>query len=222
VSALLERILPADVVAEELFADPADTTLFPEEEAVVARAVAKRRTEFATVRRCARAALSRLGVPEQPILPGAGGAPQWPPGIVGSMTHCTGYRAAVVARRPDVATVGVDAEPHDVLPDGILENIASAGERAMLARMASNAPAACWDRLLFSAKEAVYKAWFPLTGRWLDFADAEVSIDPAASSFTARLLTSGPVLDGHELRAFTGRFRVQDGLIVTAIAVPAG
>lgn len=218
---MLEEILPAAVMAEELFADPAGTTLFLEEEAVIARAVAKRRTEFATVRRCARAALGRLGVPEQPILPGDRGAPQWPTGIVGSMTHCAGYRAAAVARRPEVATIGVDAEPHDVLPGGVLADIASASERAMLTHLAADAPAACWDRLLFSAKEAVYKAWFPLTGRWLDFAEAEVTIDPTASSFTARLLPRGPVVDGHELRAFTGRYVVRDGLIVTAIAVPA-
>ena len=49
------------------------------------------------------------------------------------------------------------------------------------------APAICWDRLLFSAKESVYKAWFRATGRWLGFEDAEVTIDPVARAFHARL-----------------------------------
>ena len=44
-----------------------------------------------------------------------------------------------------------------------------------------------WDRVLFSAKESIYKAWFPLTGRWLGFEEASLSIDPAAGTFAARL-----------------------------------
>jgi 4'-phosphopantetheinyl transferase EntD len=96
---VIEGILPAVVVAEEAFVDPDGVALFPEEELVVAGAVVKRRTEFATARHCARAALSRLGVAPTPILPGERGAPQWPAGIVGSMTHCAGYRAAALAHR---------------------------------------------------------------------------------------------------------------------------
>ena len=32
-------------------------------------------------------------------------------------------------------------------------------------------PNISWDRLTFSAKESVYKAWFPTYGKWLDFTD---------------------------------------------------
>ena len=51
---------------------------------------------------------------------------------------------------------------------------------------------ACWDRLLFCAKESVYKAWFPLAKRWLDFQDAAITVDPVRRTFTARLAGSGP------------------------------
>jgi 4'-phosphopantetheinyl transferase EntD len=183
---VIESILPAGAVAEEAFADPPGLTLYPAEEAVVARAVDKQRREFTTARACARAALARLGVPPGPIVPGPRGAPQWPAGVVGSMTHCDGYRAAVVARHRDLVAIGVDAEPHAPLPVGVLGTVTSAAERAHLTALAVAGSGRHWDRMLFSAKESVYKAWFPLTGRWLGFEDAAVTIDPAGGTFTAR------------------------------------
>ena len=213
--------MPAEAIAEEAFADPPGLTLFPEEEAVVARAVDPRRREFTTTRACARAALTRLGIPPGPIVPGLRGAPQWPDGVVGSMTHCVGYRACAVARARDLLTIGLDAEPHDTLPDGVLGTVTSAMERDQLTGLAAAAPGTHWDRLLFSAKESVYKAWFPLTRRWLGFEDASVAIDPGNGTFTARLLVTGPDVNGAPLTGFTGRWLVDAGLIITAIAVPA-
>ena len=218
---MLADLLPPEVAAVERFDDPPDVTLFPEEEAVVARAVDKRRREFATGRDCARAALARLGLPPSPIVPGERGAPRWPPGMTGSITHCDGYRAAAVARRRDILTVGVDAEPAGPLPEGVLALISLAAERDQLAELAASAAGVCWDRLLFSAKESVYKAWFPLTGRWLDFSEARVAIDPAAGTFAASLLVPAIEVDGRQLSGFTGRWLTGRGLVLTAIAVPA-
>ena len=99
---MIEAILPAEAAAEEAFSDPPGVALFPEEEAVIAKAVDKRRREFTTARACARAALARLGLPPVPIVPGLRGAPQRPDGVVGSMTHCAGYRACAVARDRDL------------------------------------------------------------------------------------------------------------------------
>jgi 4'-phosphopantetheinyl transferase EntD len=76
-----------------------------------------------------------------------------------------------------------------------------------------------WDRLLFSAKEAVYKAWFPLAERWLGFEDATISVDLAQGSFEARLLVSGPLVGAERLQALRGRFLVRDGLVLTAISL---
>ncbi|WP_406280483.1 4'-phosphopantetheinyl transferase [Embleya sp. NBC_00896] len=211
---MIARILPSDVYAEECFDDPDGPPLFPAEEALIAKAVDKRRREFTTVRRCARRALGRLGVPPVPLLPGERGAPGWPPGVVGSMTHCTGYRAAVVADADRVLTLGIDAEPALPLPEGVLEAVASETERKRLLDLAADRPDIPWDRLLFSAKESVYKAWFPLTTRWLDFAEADVDFDPAAGTFAARLLIADRPLDG-----FAGRWQVDAGIALTAIVV---
>lgn len=219
---MIADILPAEVAAQEAFGDLAPIELFPVEEAVIANAVDKRRREFTTARACARAALARLGLPPVPILPGLRGAPQWPAGVVGSITHCAGYRAAAVAHDRDIVTIGLDAEPHDTLPHGVLGAVASPAEQARVATLAAAEPGLCWDRLLFCAKETVYKAWFPLTLRWLGFEDAIVDFDPAGRAFTARLLVDGPVVNGAALCGFTGRWLVSDGLIVTSIVIPAG
>lgn len=220
---MIERILPASVVAEETFTDPAGAAdaLFPEEAAVVARAVPKRQREFTTVRLCAREALGRLGHPPAPLLPTRRGAPQWPDGVVGSMTHCEGYRAAVVARAADATSIGIDAEPNGPLPDGVLESIALPGERAWVRALTARRPEVSWDRLLFSAKESVFKTWYPLTGKELDFVEAELEADPDAGTFAARLLVPGPVVGGRRLDGFTGRWLADRGLVVTAIALEA-
>jgi 4'-phosphopantetheinyl transferase EntD len=74
-------------------------------------------------------------------------------------------------------------------------------------------------RLLFSAKEAVYKTWFPLTGRWLGFEQVEVSLDVEHVTFRAKLLVPGPLVDGEPLTEFAGRWTVEDGVICTAVVV---
>jgi len=218
---VIARLLPDWVRAVDTTTDASEDALWPAERAVLERAVPKRRIEFATVRVCARAALAELGVPAAAILPGPRGAPGWPPGIVGSMTHCAGYRGAAVARREHAASIGIDAEPHGPLPDGVLDAIARPEEHRQLAELAAGHPAVHWDRLLFSMKESVYKAWYPLTERWLDFDEASIAMDPGAGTFTAALQVAGPVLDGRELTGFTGRFATSDTLVLTAIAVPA-
>jgi 4'-phosphopantetheinyl transferase EntD len=218
---MIEEILPAGVSCAEAFGDPPDAVLFPEEMAIVAKAVDKRRREFTTGRSCARSALRGLGLEPGPILTGERGSPQWPPGIAGSITHCAGYRAAAVARIHDMVTIGLDAEPDDVLPGGVLEMVSLASERARLRDLAATAPGICWDRLLFSAKEAVYKAWFPLTRRWLGFDEADIIIDATNGTFGARLLVPAPVICGSPLAGFTGRWLVRDALVLTAVTVPA-
>lgn len=216
---MIEKILPAGVECAEAFGDWPDAELFPQEQALLARAVSRRSREFSTARACARNALAALGVAPAPILPGERGAPGWPPGIVGSITHCAGYRAAAVAWKRDIATIGLDAEPDDVLPGRVLDRVSLPAERARLRDLTAAAPGVSWDRLLFSAKESVYKAWFPVARRWLGFSDADITINAADGTFDARLLVPVPAVPGFPQDGFAGRWLACDGLIVTAIAV---
>jgi 4'-phosphopantetheinyl transferase EntD len=231
---VIAGLLPGAVVAVEAFAEDgegefADMPLYPQEEALLTRAVDKRRREFTVVRACARLAMEKLGVPPQPVLPGEGGAPQWPAGLTGSMTHCDGYCAAALVRADDLASLGIDAEPHAPLPDGVLATVALPAEVARHARLARERPEVHWDRLLFSAKESVYKAWFPLTRQWLDFSEADIELTAAdgpgadpRGTFRARLLVPGPLVGGRRLGCFEGRWTVRRGLVATAVTVPHG
>jgi 4'-phosphopantetheinyl transferase EntD len=218
---VLRTILPHGLSVVETREDVSDAVLYAEEEQVIARAVDKRRLEFTTVRHCARRAMAELGVPPAPLLPGERGEPLWPAGVVGSMTHCAGYRAAVVGLAPHVRSVGVDAEPHEPLPGGVLDTIALPAERQRHEVLRRERPDVHWDRVLFSAKESVYKTWFPLTGRWLDFEEADIVIHPGPGSFEARLLVPGRTASGDPLTGFTGRWLVEGGLVRTAIALLA-
>jgi 4'-phosphopantetheinyl transferase EntD len=216
---VIEAILPAAAAVAEARDDEAEVALFPTEAAMMGRAVEKRRREFATGRDCAHRALAALGLEPVAIPGGERGEPLWPTGVVGAITHCRGYRGCAVARATEVAAVGIDAEPHAPLPAGLIGDVARPEETGPLAELARAEPGVHWDRLLFSAKESVYKAWYPLTGRWLGFEDAVLSFDPDQRRFHARLLVPGPVVAGAELTGFEGRWLVADGLVLTAVMV---
>ncbi len=224
---MIRTVLPAGAVAVEARGDLPGASLLPEEQALIAGAVGRRRREFATGRACAHAALAQLGLPLSPLLNGAHREPLWPAGVVGSLTHCAGYRAAAVARSAEVLSLGIDAEPDAALPDGLLRSVGLPAERERLAALPAGP--VHWDRLLFSAKEAVYKAWFPLARRGLEFHQAEITIapdtgpdtGPGGGVLTARLLVPGPVVGSRELTRLSGRWAAADGLLLTCMALPA-
>ena len=218
---MIEQLLPHGVAVVEAFEDVPTETSFPGEESLVANAVEARRREFITARRCAREALAKLGYAPVPIRAGSKREPLWPAGLVGSITHTTGFRAAAVASRSVFASIGIDAEQNDRLPDGIEEAVTVPGEPEMLAALSRALPATHWGRLLFSAKETVYKAWYPLTGRRLGYEDVRLAIDPVGT-FAAKLLVDGARTDdGPPIVELRGRFVVAHGLITTAVTVPS-
>ncbi len=220
---LLSGVLPGGaqaLAAAEMYTDPPELTPLAEEEPLIAKSVAKRRNEFITVRYCAREALGELGVAPVPILKGEKGEPCWPDGIVGSLTHCEGFRGAAVGRRDEVRSVGIDAEPHDVLPKGVLDAVSLPVERAALRALPDGLH---WDRILFCAKEATYKAWFPVTRRWLGFEDAHITFDVddsgTAGGFESRILIDPSAAMGPPLHTLSGRWSVRDGFALTAIVL---
>ncbi|WP_329096990.1 4'-phosphopantetheinyl transferase family protein [Streptomyces sp. NBC_01439] len=220
---MIERIVPAGVVVEAVYGDEVwapETALFPEEAEAVAEATPGRQREFATTRLCARRGMARLGHEPAPLTRSRRGAPGWPPGLVGSLTHCAGYRAAAVARTQDVGALGIDAEPNVPLPEGLLASIATPAERLWVRSLTAQRPEVCWDRLLFSIKESTFKTWYPLTGRELEFREAEVALDLTAGTCQARPLVPAPVIGNLPTDCFRGRWMVRYGLITTAMHVP--
>lgn len=218
---LLVDLFPSGVAFAEAYADSAEMHLLGAEPNIINRAIEKRQKEFATTRDLARKALNDIGFDSVPILRGEKGEPLWPKGVVGSLTHTTGYRGAVVAHGMQVRSVGIDAEPHEELPDGVWEHISIPEERAEFERFAGGE--VHMQRVLFCAKEATYKTWFPLAKRWLGFEDAHITFqhDTATSgTFHTKLLVDGTTIDGGvPLTNFTGKWNVKGGFIITAITL---
>ncbi|MFG2292419.1 4'-phosphopantetheinyl transferase [Streptomyces sp. NPDC048603] len=225
---VIERLLPASVSVCEAYADAPDHRLFPEERAVVRRAVPRRVAEFATGRHCARRALARLGIAPVPIPRGAAGAPVWPEGVLGSITHCTGYRAAVVVPMAYADGIGIDAEPDAELPDGMLRAIAGAAELGRIAALTGRRPRVGWGRVLFSAKESVYKAVAaPRPGLRdtavrceMDFKDVDVDFGAGDGGFTARVPHACGLPGPPGPREVQGRWTAAHGLVLTSVFVP--
>ncbi|MDG4803042.1 4'-phosphopantetheinyl transferase superfamily protein [Micromonospora sp. WMMD980] len=199
-------------------AGPADWSgeLLPAERAALGdRAVPSRRRDFTAGRVCARRALTALDLPVTPVPAATDRAPVWPAGVVGAITHTDGYCAAAVAHAADLRAVGIDAERHRRLSEGVRRKVCRPDEEADLARLPSGPP---WPTVLFSAKETVYKVWYPLVGTWLGFPDARVTLDPDSGTFHAEIaparLAAAPVPDPPS--SVTGRFAVDDDLVRTA------
>jgi enterobactin synthetase component D / holo-[acyl-carrier protein] synthase len=213
----LRAIVPHDVVAVAVIGDEPSATLLSDEESALGQVADVRRREYTIARHCARRALGSIGIGPVPILSGPNREPLWPRDVVGSLTHCRGYCAAAVARRGRIISIGIDAEPHDPLPEDILPMVGSPEECKFLETLPQNGVA--WDRLMFSAKESVYKAWFPLAANWLGFKDVAMTIDAAAATFVARLLVRGLCVEGQTLAEIVGRFLIHDHFIVTAAVI---
>lgn len=213
---MLRELLPVSVAFHETRHE-LETLNYSIEREAVRNAVDARRAEFLTARECARRGLRDLGVPPGPIARGRNGEPQWPIGIVGSITHCAGYRAAAVARQKDVTAIGIDAEPHAPMDPSVFTIVSTPKEIDAQARLRAQCRKIHWDRLLFCAKEAVYKAWFPDHHLWLDFHDVVVLLR-RNGTFTAEVspvgnpITSAAIMDG--------KWSVRQGIAMAAIALP--
>jgi len=214
-----EALFPPGVRFVRATREMQEEPLHPDERAYAESLGTPRRREFALGRACARRALAELGIRDFPLLKGADRTPQWPPGVVGSLTHCRGFCAVVVARRGEIVGLGLDAEPSRRLSDRVLERITTAGERSRLAALP--APPRCgWGLAIFTAKESLYKCYYPIAGVFLGFRDAEIEIAPCGTRFSARLCRDDkPDIFG--VRRFQGRLHVSNDHVVSAVTLTA-
>ncbi|MFC3504230.1 4'-phosphopantetheinyl transferase [Micromonospora krabiensis] len=216
----MRELLPPEVAVA--VAGPDDWTgqlLAAEQACLSERAVEGRRRDFTAGRVCARRAMTTLGLPPAAVVAAADRSPVWPSGVVGTITHTRGYCAAAAAHVTAVRSVGMDAEQHRELNEGVRRMICLPEEEERLVALPGGIS---WPAVLFSAKETVYKVWHPVVGTWLDFTDAHVELDPDAGTFTARIaparLAAAPVEDPPG--RVHGRFVVADGLVRTAAVLP--
>jgi 4'-phosphopantetheinyl transferase EntD len=162
--------------------------LHPWEQGILGpRAVADRRVLFALGRAAARDALRELGIQDVGVRRGSGGEPVWPSGIVGAISHSPEVAVALVGRATEYAGLGIDVEEP------------ARGPTARAARLICRPAELTWAdpesdtrrlTMLFSAKEAVFKALFPIEHVWLGFGDAELTWQAERDAFEARVLKS--------------------------------
>jgi 4'-phosphopantetheinyl transferase EntD len=200
---VLASLVPDHVVTAESRPGGRHPALLPEERPLVANAVERRRREFEEGRDCAHRVLSRLGWAGFPVLSGKNREPLWPPGVIGSITHCDGYVAAAAGRVADLRGIrglGIDAEVRSPLAPEVGRLVLTEREQVLM----STPEGATHATSIFSAKEAIYKCWFPLTGRWLDYQDAEIDLDVGTGRFEVRLLPSAAGPPGEQQLSFAG------------------
>jgi len=210
---LFGRLLDASMTTEEMDPRSIEGGLLEPEEQAVAGAVARRIDQFTAGRVCARRALARLGVdPQIPILAGEDRVPIWPDGFVGSITHTDSWCAAAVARASEVRGIGIDLEPATPLKESLVTRICTSTERQWLSDASEPGLLA---KVIFSAKEAVYKCQYPLTREFLGF--HAVTLHLGDGLFTA--VFQQDVADFRRGDRIFGRYIIEDGVVATACAL---
>ena len=189
--------------------------LFPSEQAAITKAVSSRRDDFSTGRLLARQALQQLDMGAVAIPPDDQRRPCWPDGVVGSISHSSGVCVVALARTGECAAIGVDIERTTQVPQNILPSIAPPEE---IERLSGTMPHSNLISVLFSAREAVYKAYNPVTDAFL--AHKDVSMDLEEDRFRATLINrEAPKFLGRD--HISGRYICTEGMvasIVTCIA----
>jgi 4'-phosphopantetheinyl transferase EntD len=169
-SAIDTLALPGVAVGHRLISPGDEHALLKEEVPALAASVVKVRRASGAARIVARQLLTQLGYANCALPKGPAGAPVWPTGIVGSLAHDSRVAVAAVGMRADVGALGIDVEPAECLPSELLDLVVTPQERLNLGDDVYR------GRLLFVAKEAVYKAIHPLDQTFLEHHDVEVNL----------------------------------------------
>jgi 4'-phosphopantetheinyl transferase EntD len=215
----ISTILPKEVESAETFEYVRDLQLFPEELKSVECAMEKRRLEFATGRWCARRVFQKLGYPELAVPAGSHREPLWPTGMNGSITHCDGYCGAAISCSKHILSLGIDAELHTPLPAETLDLVVGLAERKALSSRGGKY--IHWDKLIFSAKESIFKAWFPLNKTWLGFEDVRVEFSNQSNTFAAHIASERRNVGQVPLPVLYGQYEVMSPFIFTSVVISA-
>lgn len=216
----LHQVFDDTVTAEWMDIEQADPSALPPAEAALLseRAVHKRRQEFAAGRELARTALAQAGGPADfELLRDEQGAPVWPEGWAGSLTHSGGVAAVVLARvGPHVQALGCDVERSEPLRHELWRLVCTPGDEQMLQQW-PEAEREGWGKVLFSAKEATYKAQYALSGQVFGFQGLDIELDSKTGSFLARFNLDAPPFSRGSV--CSGRFARDQDLIVTGLQI---
>ncbi len=160
--------------------------IYPEEQDCVPNVATKRYREFTAGRLCAREVLKKSGIDNFPLLVGNNREPLWPPGIVGSISHCRDNCIVVASRDKRIAGLGVDIENIAPLEEEITSLVCRQKEKQWITHV-SEPGHPDWAKIIFSAKESVYKCLFPIKNIYLDFKEVQIEFDILRNKFSIDL-----------------------------------
>lgn len=190
---------------------------WPGESRALARATPARQAEFAAGRAAARWAFRLIGMVPYAIPMGTDRAPVWPNGVVGSISHHEGRCIAVAARRSSLSGLGLDLAALDPLAEDLWPTVLTETELNWLFAM-DNSLQGGYAQMIFSAKEATYKALYPQSRQVVGFDAMDIAPDLARNRFVATLrVPFGPCRRGSRLE---GQLFCRDGLICTLMTLP--
>lgn len=175
-----------------------------------------RAREFGAGRAAAREAMGLLGHPPRPVLQGEDRAPVWPKGLTGSITHTTRDCMAVVSDAPDIRALGLDIEMAAPLESALWPEICTMAEMHWLASLGPSQRGQ-FAKLIFSAKEAVYKAQYTVSRQMLGFHDLALTVDLSQQRFTAEM--TSPVAGFARGAVLQGRFAILGAAFITSVEI---
>jgi 4'-phosphopantetheinyl transferase EntD len=187
-----------------------DAELIGSELSAAASMSPERLAAFRLGRHCARMALKKQGLDNVELPLGLGRAPVWPYGFVGSISHTGSLALSAAAPSNVVSGLGIDVEKAGSLDLPLLEIICRPEEVAGLEEIGPPEIAA---RLLFSAKESVYKCIWPRLRRYVDFLDVGIEIDTHQHTYR---IASSRTLPESLSNALQGRYRWSSELVATS------
>jgi 4'-phosphopantetheinyl transferase EntD len=161
---------PGIIVGHRLISVGDEHALLPEEASAFEHSAVRVRRSSGAARIVARDLLLRMGQQVTALPKSPGGAPIWPKGILGSLAHDSLIAVAAVGTSENLEGLGIDVEPAEILPADLLHLVTTPQERT---RIASDPYR---GRLFFAAKEAAYKAVYPLDQEFLDHHDIEIDL----------------------------------------------
>jgi len=197
-----------------------DFRLLPEEKAIAESfSSQKRRAEFTMGRIYAHRTLSRFGLESKPILRNPETRePYWPDSVWGSITHSNGYAAVAVGLKKEINGVGIDLESFSRPVDfNIRRNVCVDSEIEWLESL-STKQASRSLRIIFSAKESLFKCLYPSTKTFLGFKDAAVSVNETEKKFSFTIFKSLPSVIPQGFPQH-GRYSEIDKMLLTSVYI---
>jgi len=214
--AVLSKLFPACVRLACMRVQDAPPDVLEAERPLIKKAVEKRRREFSAGRYCARQALRALDCADAPIMHDQNGAPLWPQGIVGSITHSKTHAAAVAAETSKLRGLGIDLETVTRVSPAITNKILTEPEKAYLLRHPDPVEKQRLQALFFSAKEALYKCLHPLLQCRIGFQDARIECMPDQQTINIFMCTRiQSALPG--IKHLHGRYCYFDDTVCSAV-----